>query len=45
MDNPLGREYEGNPDFAEHLPSLTDVNKEENTIENFYKEMILNFIK
>ncbi len=31
--------------FAEHIPSLTDINKEKNTIENFYKEMILNFIK
>ncbi len=31
--------------FAEHLPSLTDINKENNTIENFYKEMALNFIK
>ena len=31
--------------FAEHLPSLTDINKENNTIENFYKEMVLNFIK
>lgn len=31
--------------FAEHLPSLTDINKENDTIENFYKEMVLNFIK
>lgn len=31
--------------FAEHLPSLTDINKEKNTIEQFYKEMVLNFIK
>ena len=31
--------------FAEHLPSLTDINEEKNTIENFYKEMVLNFIK
>lgn len=30
--------------FAEHLPFLTDINKEKNTIENFYKEMVLNFI-
>lgn len=31
--------------FEEHLPSLTDVNKEKNTIEKFYMEMVLNFIK
>jgi hypothetical protein len=31
--------------FAEHLPALTDINKEKNTIEKFYKEMVLNFIK
>lgn len=31
--------------FAEHLPSLTDINKKNDTIENFYKEMVLNFIK
>ena len=31
--------------FAEHLPSLTDSNKENNTIERFYIEMVLNFIK
>ncbi|SNR56222.1 transcriptional regulator, TetR family [Lutibacter agarilyticus] len=31
--------------FAEHLPALTDVDKENDTIENFYKEMVLNFIK
>jgi len=30
--------------FAEHLPSLTDNNKENNTIEKFYTEMTLNFI-
>jgi len=30
--------------FAEHLPFLTDINKEKNTIGNFYKEMVLNFI-
>ncbi len=31
--------------FAEHLPSLTDITKEKNTIEQFYTEMALNFIK
>ena len=31
--------------FAEHLPALTDINKEKNTIEKFYTEMVLNFIK
>lgn len=31
--------------FAEHLPFLTDINKEQDTIENFYNEMVLNFIK
>ncbi len=31
--------------FAEHLPSLTDSNNENNTIEGFYTEMVLNFIK
>ena len=31
--------------FAKHIPSLTDTNKENNTIENFYTEMVLNFIK
>jgi len=31
--------------FAEHLPSLTDSNKENNAIERFYIEMVLNFIK
>ncbi|MFD1294884.1 TetR/AcrR family transcriptional regulator [Lutibacter holmesii] len=31
--------------FAEHLPELTDINKKNNTIESFYKEMVLNFIK
>lgn len=31
--------------FAEHLPSLTDTNKQKNTIEKFYMEMVLNFIK
>ena len=31
--------------FAEHLPQLTDVNKENNAIEKFYTEMALNFIK
>lgn len=31
--------------FAEHLPSLTDINKEKNTIEQFYKKMVSNFIK
>lgn len=31
--------------FAEHLPSLTDINKENNAIEKFYTEMVLNFIK
>ena len=31
--------------FAEHLPQLTDVNKENNAIEKFYTEMVLNFIK
>lgn len=30
--------------FAEHLPSLTDKNKDNNTIEKFYTEMTLNFI-
>ena len=28
--------------FAEHLPQLTDVNKENNAIEKFYTEMVLN---
>lgn len=31
--------------FAEHLPALTDIDKENNTIEKFYTEMALNFIK
>lgn len=31
--------------FAEHLPSLTDNNEDNNTIEKFYAEMALNFIK
>lgn len=31
--------------FAEHLPSLTDITKEKNNIEQFYTEMALNFIK
>lgn len=31
--------------FAKHLPSLTNVNKEKNTIEKFYSEMVMNFIK
>ena len=31
--------------FAIHLPSLTNTNKENNTIEKFYTEMVLNFIK
>lgn len=31
--------------FAEHLPALTDFNKENNAIEKFYTEMVLNFIK
>ena len=31
--------------FAEHLPSLTATNKENNSIEKFYMEMVLNFIK
>lgn len=31
--------------FAKHIPSLTDTNKENNTIEKFYTEMVLNFIK
>jgi len=31
--------------FAEHLPALTDIHKENNTIEKFYTEMVLNFIK
>jgi len=31
--------------FAEHLPSLTDINKQKNSIEQFYSEMALNFIK
>ena len=31
--------------FAKHLPSLTDKDKENNTIEKFYSEMALNFIK
>ncbi|WP_298365587.1 TetR/AcrR family transcriptional regulator [uncultured Lutibacter sp.] len=31
--------------FAEHLPSLTDITEEKNTIEQFYTEMALNFIK
>lgn len=29
--------------FAEHLPSLTDINKENNSIEKFYTEMVINF--
>lgn len=31
--------------FAEHLPALTDFNKENNAIEKFYTEMVINFIK
>lgn len=31
--------------FAEHLPSLTDVTNKKNTIEQFYTEMAINFIK
>lgn len=30
--------------FAEHLPSLTDVTKEKNSITNFYKELVFNFL-
>ena len=31
--------------FTEHFPALTDIEKENNTIEEFYTEMGLNFIK
>lgn len=31
--------------FAVHIPSLTDVTNKQNTIEQFYTEMALNFIK
>jgi AcrR family transcriptional regulator len=31
--------------FAEHLPSLTDSKKQENTITNFYTELVFNFLK
>ena len=31
--------------FAEHLPSLTDTNKEKNAIQQFYSELVLNFLK
>ena len=31
--------------FAEHLPSLTDTNKEKEAIVKFYTEMVLNFLK
>ncbi len=31
--------------FAEHLPSLTDTNKEKNTVELFYTELVQNFLK
>ncbi len=30
--------------FAEHLPSLTDTNKEKNAIQQFYTEMVRNFL-
>lgn len=30
--------------FAEHLPSLTDTNREKNTIQRFYTEMVRNFL-
>ena len=31
--------------FAEHLPALTDVTKEKNTISTFYTELVFNFLK
>jgi len=31
--------------FAEHLPALTDITNDKNTIEQFYTEMALNFTK
>ena len=31
--------------FAEHLPSLTDTKKRENSITNFYTELVFNFLK
>lgn len=30
--------------FSEHLPSLTDISKEENSITQFYKELVFNFL-
>lgn len=30
--------------FAEHLPSLTDITEEENSITQFYKKMVFNFL-
>jgi glycosyltransferase A (GT-A) superfamily protein (DUF2064 family) len=30
--------------FAEHLPALTDVDKEEDSIYKFYKQLIFNFL-
>lgn len=31
--------------FAEHLPALTDISKEENSITNFYTNLVFNFLK
>jgi AcrR family transcriptional regulator len=31
--------------FSEHLPSLTDINEQNNTTTKFYKELVFNFFK
>jgi hypothetical protein len=31
--------------FSEHLPSLTDLDNEENSITQFYTELVTHFIK
>lgn len=31
--------------FAEHLPTLTDIKKEQNAISNFYTQLVFNFLK
>jgi hypothetical protein len=31
--------------FSEHLPALTDITKEDNSITKFYKELVFNFLK
>lgn len=31
--------------FAEHLPALTDINEEEDTINEFYTQLVFNFLK